>query len=238
MSEESPTDARAESVPGTPVDETPTPGTSKDATSPAQKPENPLANILINVLVPVVVLNFLSKEHRLGPLWAMIVAVSLPIGYGIWFGWTRRKWNFFSVLGIVSIGLTGGLGLAGANALWFALKKALIPLIFGLVILGSHWTGKPLIDMFLLNPDLLDLPRIQKAVEERGNEVEYRSLRLKGTLLLTGSMFLSSVMNFFLAMYFLRGKEDDPVAYNEAIGKLTGAGFLVMMVARAILGEW
>ncbi len=192
------------------------------------KPENPLANILVNVLIPVVVLNFLSKEHRLGPLWAMIIAVSLPLGYGIWFAVTRRKANFFSLLGLVSILLTGGLGLAQANATWFALKEALIPLMFGVAILGSHWTSKPLLNIFLLSPELFDLKRIDKAIAAHNAQPAYAKLRFNATLMLAGSMFASSVMNFFLALYFLKGKEGDQVAYNEAIGKLTGAGFAVI----------
>jgi hypothetical protein len=192
------------------------------------KPENPLANILVNVLIPVVVLNFLSKEHRLGPLWAMIIAVSLPLGYGIWFAVTRKKANFFSLLGLVSILLTGGLGLAQANATWFALKEALIPLMFGIAILGSHWTSKPLLNVFLLSPELFDLKRIDKAIADNNASPAYGKLRFNATLMLAGSMFASSVMNFFLALYFLKGKESDQVAYNEAIGKLTGVGFAVI----------
>ncbi len=200
------------------------------------KPENPLANILVNVLIPVVVLNFLSKRPEaadarlwhIGPLWAMIIAVSLPLGYGIWFACTRKKANFFSLLGLVSILLTGGLGLAQANATWFALKEALIPLMFGVAILGSHWTTKPLLNIFLLSPELFDLKRIDKAIARNSNGTAYAKLRFNATLMLAGSMFASSVMNFFLALYFLKGKESDQVAYNEAIGKLTGVGFAVI----------
>ncbi len=207
------------------------------------KPENPLLNILLNVLLPVVILNFLSDKEKtifgikvgLGPELALIIAIAFPVIYGIWFFATRRKWNFFSILGFVSILLTGGLGLVQANALVFAIKEAAIPLTFGVVILGSHWTSKPLIDIFLLNPDIVNLAKIKVAVAEKGNETEYRKLRFRGTVLLSASMFVSAVLNFFLAMYFLAGKEGDAVAYNEGIGKLTGAGFLVIGIPFAVI---
>ncbi|MEM0897684.1 MAG: hypothetical protein AAGJ79_12460, partial [Verrucomicrobiota bacterium] len=85
---------------------------------PRDKPENPLLNILLNVLLPVVILSYLSNPDKtlfglpvgLGPLWALIVAISFPVIYGVWFFITRRKTNFFSILGFVSVLLTGVLG--------------------------------------------------------------------------------------------------------------------------------
>jgi len=91
---------------------------------PKPKQEHPLANILINVIIPVLVLSFLSKDPDLqeklgkavrpwhiGPIYAMIVALALPLGYGIWHFIQTRKPNFFSGLGLISIALTGGLTL-------------------------------------------------------------------------------------------------------------------------------
>ena len=86
--------------------------------SPAQ--EHPLANILINVLIPVLALSYLSKDPamqdeaklwHIGPLKALFVALVFPIGYGVWFFVKTRKMNFFSSLGFFSVLLTGGLTL-------------------------------------------------------------------------------------------------------------------------------
>ena len=44
--------------------------------------DNPLVNIMVNVLIPVVALSFLSKDGgkpwHFGPLWGMIIAVAFP----------------------------------------------------------------------------------------------------------------------------------------------------------------
>ena len=219
-------------------EDNPTPPTEiavDEPSKPAKAEESPLANIMINVLVPVVVLNSLSKEDRLGPMWALIVAVSLPLGYGIWFAFTRKKVNFFSVLGLVSILLTGILGLYRTKAIWFAFKEALIPTMFGLAILGSHWTKRPLLNVFLLSPELFDLKRIRKRVIAKGQETAYRMIEFHGTLMLAGSMFVSAVANYFLAMHFLSGKEHDAVEYTEAIGKLTGWGFAVIGIPMLVV---
>ncbi len=96
--------------------------------------EHPLANILINVLIPVMILSFLSKDPAIqellnkpltlhtwfgdvprfwyiGPVKALIVALLFPLVYGIRIFVKTRKFNFFSGLGLFSVLLTGGLTL-------------------------------------------------------------------------------------------------------------------------------
>ena len=84
--------------------------------------EHPLANILVNVLIPVLALSYLSKDPEfqraigkavqpwhIGPVKALMVALAFPIAYGIRHFIKTRKANFFSALGLVSVLLTGGL---------------------------------------------------------------------------------------------------------------------------------
>lgn len=214
----------------------------QNSSAVSNKPkENPLMNILINVLIPVVALSALSKEDgkpwHIGPLWGMIVAVTFPVVYGIWDLISRRKVNFFSIVGIIGVLLTGGITLYVWNddgtvkpnaAFLFAVKEATIPVVFGVLILGSHFTGKPLMRLFLYNPDLFDIRRIEKAISKRSEEPNYQKALLRTTFIMAGSFFLSACMNYGLAMYFLKGAEHSRVAYNEAIAKLTGWGYLVI----------
>ncbi|MGK0187614.1 MAG: hypothetical protein ACI9R3_003402 [Verrucomicrobiales bacterium] len=213
-----------------------------DSSPPAKKSkENPLMNILINVLIPVVALSALSKDGgkpwHIGPLWGMIVAVTFPVVYGIWDLIRSRKVNFFSVVGIIGVLLTGGITLYVWNAdgtvkesaaFLFAIKEATIPIVFGILILGSHFTGKPLMRLFLYNPDLFDVGRIEKAIAKRNEETDYQKALLKTTFIMAGSFFLSACLNYGLAMYFLKGADSTKEAYNAAIAKLTGWGYLVI----------
>jgi len=209
--------------------------------------DNPLANIMWNVLIPVAALSFLSKGDNdplhqaageklwhIGPIWGMALAVSLPLIYGLRHLIITKKPNFFSVLGIISILLTGGIaimafqkdGTVDAEApFWFALKEAAIPFVFGVTILLSHWTKTPLVKVFLYNPDFFNIPKIEKRVNENENLAKYQKLIFSGTLLLAGSFFISMVMNYFLAMYFLTGETGSQADFNAAVGKLTWWGF-------------
>lgn len=215
---------------------------------PKKQQDNPLANIMWNVLVPIVALSFLGKNGdkfwEVGPVMGMLIAVSLPVAYGIHHLAKTRKANFFSILGIVSILLTGGIAImaykdngtvhTGAPQ-WFALKEAAIPFVFGITILASHWTKTPLIRVFLYNPDFFNIPLIEKQVRENGTQAGYNKLILSGTLLLAGSFFLSMVMNYFLAMYFLSDNTGSQEAFNKGVAKLTGYGFAVIGIPMLVI---
>ncbi len=218
--------------------------------------EHPLANILINVLIPVLALSYLSKDPELqqalgkavkpwhiGPVKALVVGLLFPISYGVWHFVKTRKANFFSALGLVSVLLTGGLtiflwnkdGTVKPNAdVLFGLKEASIPFILGLAVIGSHFTKSPLLRVFLYSDSLFDIPKIERRVGEVGAGEVYQKILFKATLLFAASFFISTVMNFGLALHFL-GDLDHTAAdarelYNARIAKLTGWGFLVIGV--------
>ena len=203
--------------------------------------EHPLSNIMWNVLIPIVALSFLGRNGdkfwHVGPVPGMLIAVSLPLVYGIHHLLKTRKPNFFSILGVVSILLTGSIAIMAYKdngtvdvgaPLWFALKEAAIPFVFGVTIFVSHWTKTPLIRVFLYNPEFFDIPSIEKRVQQASVEPAYKKLIFSGTLLLAGSFFISMVMNYFLAIYFLENNTDSQENFNDGVAKLTGWGFAVI----------
>ena len=199
----------------------------------AAKQENPLLNLLLNILLPVTVLSMCSKEgnwYSLGPKWALVVAVLLPVGYFIYDYQQRRKVNAFSIIGFVSVLFTGGLGLLNLSARVFAIKEASVPLILAAVI---WWTGrgeKPMVRTLLLNPEIVDVKRVEAAIEEHHARPAFDRLIRSSTWLITGSMLMSAALNYFLAIYFLSGKEPGSTEYTEAIGRQTGWGWVVIGV--------
>lgn len=224
--------------------------------TPQAQQEHPLANILINVLIPVLVLSYLSKDPELqaklgkearfwhiGPLKAMILALILPLGYAIWHFAKTRKGNLFSALGFISVLLTGGLtlylwnpdGTVKPNAgLLFGIKEASIPLALAAGILLSHKSANPLIRLFLYNDSIFDIPKIEKRVAERGAQAGYNQLLLSATRFFSGSFVLSSAMNLGLALWFFRSfdatAQDALETYNGIVGRLTGWSFAVIGV--------
>lgn len=229
-------------------------------TPPKSSKDHPLANILINVILPVLILSYFSKDPalqerlgnvvkpwHLGPLKAMVLALALPIGYGIWHFVKTRQGNPFSALGLISVALSGGLtlylwngdGSVKPNAgLFFGLKEALIPLMLGVAVLTSHRAPTPLIRVFLYNDSIFDIPKIEARVAEISGQVHYDQLLRQATRLFAVSFFLSSMMNLGLAQWFFRGFDATAVDalenFNAIVAKITGWGFAVIGVPTLI----
>ncbi|RYD29706.1 MAG: hypothetical protein EOP87_17860 [Verrucomicrobiaceae bacterium] len=223
----------------------------------SQKPkDNPLANILINVIIPVLVLSYLSKDPEIqqklgkevrpwhiGPVYAMVIALALPFGYGIWSFIQTRKFNLFSAIGLFSVLLTGGLtlylwnkdGTVKENAgLLFGLKEGSIPLMLGVAVLASARTATPLLNVFLYNDSIFDIPKIRKVIADLGKDAPYLQLLRRATQMFAFSFFVSSLMNVGLALWFFRGFDHTAAgaleSYNAIVGRLTFWGFVVIGV--------
>jgi len=82
-----------------------------------------LGNLLFNIAIPVVIMTYGSAEEYLGPAWSVVIALSFPLTYGIVELRKTKKVNLFSVLGIVSVLLTGGISLLKLPAEYMAIKE-------------------------------------------------------------------------------------------------------------------
>jgi len=204
------------------------------ATARPEKQENLLINILFNVAAPALILAKASSEARLGPVWALIVALAFPLGYGGYDLITRRKWNFFSILGFTSVLLTGGLGLLKVDGFWFAVKEASIPAIFGIAVVGSLWTKTPLVRTFLYNDKVIDTGKVHAVLVERTNTDAFDRLLVHATWFLATSFFLSAVLNFGLARYLLKSPSGTP-AFNEELGKMTAMSWPVIVLPSMVV---
>jgi hypothetical protein len=192
-----------------------------------EKQESLLLNLACNLLVPTLVLTKLSGEDFLGIKLAIVVALAFPIAYGLHDFLTRGKLNFFSALGVVSVTLTGGISLLELDAIYIAIKEASIPAIFGAATLISLKTSQPLIHTLLLNDSILEIKKINTALQANGRAAEFDKLLINASWILAGSFFMSSLLNYLLAVIILTA-DPGTVAFNEQLGKMTALSFPVI----------
>jgi hypothetical protein len=197
-------------------------------------PPNPLINILVNIAFPAVILNKLSTADQLGPFYAMLVALSLPVLYGAWEFFTTRHHNFVSILGFVSILLTGGLGLLQVDGVWFAAKEASIPGLIAVITLGSLWTSKPLVKLMLYNDRVINTAKVEAALDQRGSRKGFSELMMKTTLILAFSFVISAALNFFLAIWVLKAPAGTP-EFNEQLARMTALSYPVIVIPSLIV---
>jgi hypothetical protein len=213
------------------------------------KRENLILNLAFNVGVPFLVLSKLSKETPwepfggivslpgLGPVWGLIAALCFPLGYGLFDLVSRKKWNLLSIIGLCGVLASGGLGLLAVDPFWFAVKEAAVPLVIGSVVFVSRWTRKPLVKLFLLNPELVDTQRLERALAERNAEAEFERLISRANLILGVLFVVSAILNFVVARAIVRspGRTE---AFNDELARMnlwSLAIITVPMVAGMIL---
>lgn len=202
--------------------------------SPSDKKPNPLLEIAVTIAAPALILNYLSSKDRLGTTGALLLALALPLGWGLWDGLRRRKFNWLAALGVVSTLLTGSIGLLELDAWWLAVKEAAVPTLIGLVILGSAWTRTPLIRLLVFNANLFDVDKVHKALEERdATEAFEQRLRI-GTVLLAGTFFFSAVANFVLTRWVVTSPAGTE-AFNHELGRLTALSYPIIAIPSMLM---
>lgn len=198
----------------------------------AQKPENPWVNILFNIIIPVIILNQLTRRlDENGPVIALVVALLFPLGYGIYDYLTRGKKNWLSLLGLVNVSFTGGMGLFQLEGIWFAIKEASFPALIGFAVYASAFTRNPLMKLMVADTGALDMDRIRQRLAEFGNENAFVLHLRQCTKLLAVSFAISSLLNFLIAMRVFTEIDtrlpelERQAILNEQIADMTWLGF-------------
>lgn len=179
----------------------------------------PLIDLAVSILLPSLILMKLSSPEHLGPSMALVAALAFPLGWGLFELLRYRKFNFIALLGLVSVMLTGGIGLLELDTRWLAVKEAAVPGVIGLVVLGSTLTRKPLIHVLLFNENVLDVPRIRSCLEQNGKSAEFERHLLIATWWLGGTFFFSSLMNYILARWLVTSPAGS-AAFNAELAQM------------------
>jgi hypothetical protein len=183
------------------------------------KKENVFLNLACNLVIPTVVLMKFSSDRFLGPLWGLVVAIAFPVGYGVYDLIVRRKSNLLSILGFISVLLSGGLGLMKASGIWFAVKDAALPTAIGATVLISLRTKNPLIRELLFNEQIIDVGRVNAALDAHGQKPAFEGLLRRASIWLALAFLGSAILNFFLARYILRSPPATP-EFNQELGRM------------------
>ena len=199
----------------------------------AAKP-NPFIELLITLIIPSIILMKLSGSEDLGTVNALLLALAFPFSWGARSLLRERKVNVLAVLGLVSILLTGGIGLLQLDTYWLAVKEAAIPGLVGLVVVISAFTKKPLVRVLLFSPALMNVELIHKNLHQRGNAVTFEARLKITTWMLGGSFLFSSAMNYFLATWIVNSPAGTP-AFNEELGRMNLLSYPVIALPSMLI---
>ncbi|MEM7647140.1 MAG: VC0807 family protein [Pseudomonadota bacterium] len=199
-------------------------------------------NLILDIVLPVVILNKLSPYlGEEGPFYALLLAISLPLGHGLYDLIKERKINWMSLLGLINVAFTGGFALMQLEGIWFAVKEASFPALIGLFVFFSSFSKKPLFSFFLNQPGLFSQDLINQRLEENQNQENYKELIKRCTLYFSGTFFISAILNFALAMHVFKGipadLDDNQKAeiLNSQIADMTWMGYVVIALPLMVI---
>lgn len=187
---------------------------------------------LINILIPITILLFLSGDDRLGPIPALVLAVGIPVAFGIYTLRRSRKVNAATIVGIVSVTLTGLIGVFTLDTRFFAIKEGAVPILFATLIVISNQTRFPIVK--LLADQVVVRDRVDAALQHLGRESQYRHHLSRTGFLWAGIMALSGIVKFFLATWIVTNPAGTP-AFNHDLARLQATQVPTSMALTMIL---
>ena len=193
-----------------------------------------MIDLLVSIVAPSIVLMKFSGDDALGASGALITALAFPLSWGLFELFKYKKFNWIALLGLISVILTGGIGLLQLDPKWLAIKEAAIPALLGLAVLGSTFTRYPLIKTMLFNPAIMDVEKIRQKLSEVGASETFDNQLIKITYLLSGTFFFSSLMNYILAKWIVTSPAGS-VAFNEELARLTLLSYPVIVIPSMLM---
>ena len=203
-------------------------------TAPAQHKPRPLIDLLVSILLPSIILMKLSGDDNLGATNALLLALAFPVGWGLFELVQYRKFNFIALLGVISVLLTGGIGVLQLDTRWLAIKEAAVPGVIGLAVLISTRTRYPLIRTLLYNEKVINVALVQERLQERGLVDIFNLRLLRATYFLAGTFFFSSAMNYIVAKWIVVSPACTE-AFNEELGQMTLVSYPMIAIPSMIM---
>lgn len=210
--------------------------TSTQPKKPAQKQQTShlLLELAICVILPTVILKYLSGDDSLGPVYALIFGLSFPLLFGIYQFIIERKFGFIPALGFISILLTSGIGLLELDAKYIAIKEASIPLIIAIGTIVSLKTKYPLVKTFIYNDKILQIDKVDEALDKSNNQGAFERVLKTATYILAGSFMLSAALNYALAKYIVVSPSGT-AEFNDELGTMNLLSYPVITIPCVIV---
>jgi len=193
-----------------------------------------LGNLAFNIVIPVLIMTKLSGEDSLGPAWSIVAALIWPIAYGLWDLKQSGKVNAFSILGIISVILTGGISLLKLPAEYIAIKEASIPALIGIAVLVTQKTSKPLLKVFVLNEQIINWVNLNASLDEKNAQETFAKKLAISSYIVAGSFFLSAALNYILAKVILVSPPGT-TEYTEELGRMTALSYPVIVIPSMLM---
>jgi len=204
-----------------------------DSSPPSQR--EAVAELVVNVAFPSVVLLWLSSDDRLGPLWALLLALTPPLLWGIGSMIKAGRPSGVAVIAFASVLLTGGVGLFELDPSWIAIKEGLVPTLFGVATLLSAPTSYAVIPTLMAR--LFDADAIDAALPSDAARAAWEAANRRATVLV-GVLFLVSAIGSWALARFVVVSDAGTEDFNNELGWMTMLSVPALMIPMTLGMAW
>jgi intracellular septation protein A len=173
-----------------------------------------LLKIFINLVLPIIVLRWLSGVDAVGPTIALVIATTIPALYAIREYRQTKQLNMFSVIGFINTLFTGFIGFFELDRQLIVIKEAGVPFILAIIILITEFTGHS--SATRLIGEIFDLNQIEQSYP---NPNRLRTLMRRCAFMLAALFIALIPANYLLATFFIQS-ETGTVAFNQELARM------------------
>jgi hypothetical protein len=165
-----------------------------------QTPTSFFLDLAFNLVIPVMILQKLSSRFgENGPLIALVIALSFPLGFGFYDLWVKKKRNLLSILGFINILFTGGFALMGLTRGWYIGKELMLPTLIGSYVFLTTFRSQPFIELIFFNETVFNMDAIRGKTADDKKRRDLKQLMLVSTYIFASTFLISAIANFFIA---------------------------------------
>ena len=191
-----------------------------------------MAKLVVTILIPYLLLTRLGNLTDLEPRAVLLVALSFPVGYMALAMVRRREVGIAPTVGLVSVLLTGGVGLLANDPAWLAVKEAAVPGGFGLAILVSGHMRRPIVGVLI--DRVVDTDTVRAALAEREAEPRWQAFLGRATMLWATVLLIAAALNYALARLVVTSPGGTD-AFNEELGRMTALSVPVVTLPMMVM---
>ncbi len=191
-----------------------------------------MLKLAVTLVIPYVILTRLGGVTDLDPRAVLLIALAFPVGWMLAALSRRADVGITPVVGLVGILLTAAIGTLANDPRWLAVKEASVPLVFGLAILVSSRTSRPLVE--LLIDKVVDRDAVRAALASHNADDRWQRLMTRATLAWAGALLVSAALNFALARIVVTSPAGTD-AFNTELARMTALGLPVITVPMMVM---
>ena len=212
---------------------------------PRQK-ENPIVNIFINIIIPVVILrngsdwlNYIEinalKTHS--DSFTFLIAILFPCIYFLYDLGQKKDINFIAIIGFINVLLTGGIGIFGGklglSKNWFIIKEGSLPLMIGFILCAVSKYKRVTFNSVLLNDIIFDIDKIKNNLSEN-KKLALDNLSFNAGIHLIIGFFTSSIIQFILASQIVTSNPGEP-SFNKEVSTMTWISYIAVFLPTVVI---